>query len=136
MKTLANCSTVEFMKQSNRIRKAVAEYLEETKILDIRKNLPKIPEGITEEEKNALVSAQAKKNISDIFDKALEEHTEATIRILGLLCFANTAEECEKLEPADLIEVGLEIFTSERVVNFFTRLMKSGLMNTADTSQK
>ena len=41
-KTMANCTTAEFLRQSNKIRHAVAEYLDFTKILDIRKNKPVI----------------------------------------------------------------------------------------------
>lgn len=136
MKTLANCSMAEFLRQSNIIRKAVAEYLEETDILSFRRNLPELPEGISEEEKKVLLNEQAKKNISDMLDTALEEYTEETIRILGLLCFANTAEEAEALEPVDLLDVALDLLQSERVISFFTRLMQSGKKNTETSSQK
>lgn len=131
-KTMANCTTAEFLRQSNKIRHAVSEYLSETKILDIRKNKPVFTDGMTDDEKKAAINAQAKKNISAMLDNALEENAEATTRILALLCFVDDAEEAEKLDPFELLDVVL----SERVLNFFTRLMQSGLIDMADTSQK
>ena len=131
-KTMANCTTAEFLRQSNKIRHAVAEYLDFTKILDIRKNKPVFTEGMTDDEKKAAIKVQAKKNISAMLDNALEENAEATTRILALLCFIDDAEEAERLDPFELLDVIL----SERVLNFFTRLMQSGLIDMADTSQK
>jgi hypothetical protein len=131
-KTMANCNTAEFLRQSNKIRHAVAEYLDFTKILDIRKNKPVFTDGMTDDEKKAAIKVQAKKNISAMLDNALEENAEATTRILALLCFVDDAEEAEKLDPFELLDVIL----SERVLNFFTRLMQSGLIDMADTSQK
>lgn len=132
MKTLANCTTVEFLKQSNKIRHAISEYLTETKILDIRKNKPVIKDGMSEEEKKAALREQARKNISDMLDNALEENAEATTRILALMCFIEDEKEAENIDPAEVLDVIL----SERVLNFFTRLMQSGLIDTANTSQK
>ena len=129
---MANCTTAEFLRQSNRIRHAVVEYLDYTKILDIRKSKPAFKDGMTEDEKKAAIKVQAKKNISAMLDNALEENAEATTRILALLCFIDDAEEAERLDPFELLDVIL----SERVLNFFTRLMQSGLIDMADTSQK
>ena len=131
MKTLANCTTVEFLKQSNKIRHAVSEYLSETKILDIRKNKPAIKDSMSEEEKKAAYREQAKKNISDMLDTALEENAEATTRILALLCFIDDEKEAEKMDPFEV----LDVLMSERVLNFFTRLMSSGLIDMGSTSQ-
>ena len=129
---MANCTTAEFLRQSNKIRHAVAEYLDFTKILDIRKNKPAFTEGMTDDEKKAAIKVQAKKNISAMLDNALEENAEATTRILALLCFVDDAEEAEQLDPFELLDVIL----SERVLNFFTRLMQSGLIDMADISRK
>ena len=131
MKTMANCSMSDFLKQSNKIRHAVAEYLDTTKVMDIRKNLPNV-EGKTEAEKKQLLSEQGKKNLSDMVDLMLEKYPDETARLLGLLCFVETEEELDALNPFDVIETVL----SERVLNFFTRLMKSGLIDTANTSSK
>ena len=132
MKTLANCTTVEFLKQSNKIRHAVSEYLTETKILDIRKKKPTLKEGMSKEAEKEAYREQARQNISDMLDAALEENAEATTRILALLCFIDDEKEAETLDPAEV----LDVLMSERVLNFFTRLMQSGLIDMGSTSQK
>ena len=135
MKTLANCTTAEFLRQTNKIRKAVADYLKETEILDIRKRIPSFTEDVSKEEKEAVLQEQAKKNISDMLDVMLDEHAEKTVEVIALMCFKEGAE-VQELEVCDILDVALELLTSERVLNFFTRLMRSGLINTANTSQK
>lgn len=114
LKTLANCSTTEFLRQANKLRKAVAEYLKTTKILD----------------------KSTFKSVNDVLDAMLDENAEATVRILGLMCFKETEEEINSLEPADLLVAALDMFASERVMSFFIKLKNSGLLNMADTSPK
>lgn len=135
MKTLANCSLAEFLRQTNKIRKEVSVFLDQTKILDIRKVLPDLKECKTEEEKREKIQKQSKENISNMLDAMLEENADATVRLLGLLCFKE-GEELEELNPVDVIGVVLEILSSKRVLDFFTSLMRSGLIDTANTSQK
>ena len=132
IKTLANCTTIEFLKQTNKIRHAIAEYLDYTKILEVRKNKAKITDGMSDDEKKAALNAQAKKNISDMLDIALEDNAEATARILGLICFKEDEKDIESLDPLAVLDVVM----SERVLGFFTRLMQSGLIDMAGTSQK
>lgn len=110
LKTLANCTPIEFLKQANKIRKGVAEYLNHTKILD----------------------KKMYKSIDEVLDAMLDENAEATVRILGLMCFKETEEEINSLEPADLLVAALDMFSSERVMSFFIKLKNSGLMNMAD----
>lgn len=129
---MANCSTVEFLKQSNKIRHAVAEYLDYTKTIEVWKKKPEFTEGMTDDEKKAAIKVQARKNISDVLDNVLDENAEATVRILALLCFIDDADEAAEIEPFDV----LDVLMSERVLNFFTRLMQSGLFGSGDTSQK
>ena len=53
MKNLANCTPVEFLKQTNKIRHEVESWLKDTKIMDIRKNRPvliPLTPSMTEEE--------------------------------------------------------------------------------------
>jgi hypothetical protein len=135
MKTLANCTTAEFLRQTNKIRKVVADYLKETEILKIRKTLPVFPMNASEEEKSIMMREQAEQNISDMLDKMLDEHAEKTVEVLALMCFKE-GTEAQELEVCDILDVALELLTSERVLNFFTRLMQSGLISTGSTSQK
>ena len=132
MKTLANCSLKDFLRQSNKIRKAVSEYLTETQILEIRKHFPEISKDATEEEKAKIIREQGRKNLSEMLDRMLEENIDATMKIIGLLCFAESEEEIENIDPFSMFEI---IF-NERVINFFISLKNSGLIDMENTSQK
>ena len=74
MKNLANCTPVEFLRQTNKIRHSVEGWLKETGILEVRKNKPiliEITDTMSDEEKQKAETenkkryeAQAKKNIT------------------------------------------------------------------------
>ena len=115
MKTLANCNAVDFLTQTNKIRKAVAKWLTDTDILNIRKNVPDMPQfkpleypkGVSDDEKEKLFDEyqkekekvleghekakreQVKKNLMDMLDKALDEFPMETLEILGMVCFVD-----------------------------------------------
>lgn len=125
----------EFLKQSNRIRKELSAYLKKTKVLDIRKVMPDVSDCKTEEEKLERYQAQSKENISNMLDAMLEENTDDTVRILGLLCFKE-GDEVNDLSPADVLSVLLEVLSNKRTLDFFTSLMQSGLIDTGVTLQK
>lgn len=136
MKNLSNCTSVEFLVQCNKIRKQVATWLADTKVLEIRKRTcPLLP--ITDEmndEKKAAIEAenekrrreQAKKNISAMLDAALEENAEKTFELLALMCFLEP-EEAKDTKPFALLNCFAEMINDEDVMGFFSSLMKSGL---------
>lgn len=138
MKNLANCSGVEFLTQTNKIRKYVQNWLKETKVLEIRKNKPKkipIMNEMTDEEKEAvkeknkkLEQEQAKKNISDMLDSCLETHAEQTLKLLGMMCFIEPSD-IESVKVTELLAEFGEIVSDEGVIRFFTSLMKLDVMN-------
>ena len=129
MKTLANCSLKEFLKQANTIRKEVADFFELTKIGEIRKRRPEYTGNETEQEKTALIQKQARKNLSDILDLCLDENADATIRVIGLMCF-KTPEEAEKIEVTEFLDVAFDLFTNERVISFFSKLARMDMSGT------
>lgn len=148
MKTLANCNAVDFLTQTNKIRKAVAKWLTDTDILNIRKNVPEMPakkpleypKGVSEEEKEKLlaeyleeqkqrsaehyeaVQEQVKKNLTEMLDKALDEYPMETLEILGMVCFVDK-KDLEKTKGIDLLNGAVEAFTDDEVVRFFTSLV-------------
>lgn len=128
MKTLANCTLKEFLMQSNKIRHAASSFLKTINLAEIRKTIPEFKGNETDEEKTALIKAQSKENISKIFDRCLEENVDETIRIIGLLCF-KTPEEAENMEATEFLDVVWDVLCSERVINFFMKLMNSGLID-------
>lgn len=135
LKTLANCTLTEFLKQSNKIRKEIAAYLEKTKVLDLRSAMPDVPKDATKEQAEKIIADGLKANTSAMLDAMLEENADDTVKILGLLCFKE-GDEINDLNPADILGVVLEILSSKRVLDFFTSLMQSGLINMANTSLK
>ena len=136
-KNLANCTNVEFLVQTNKIRKQVADWLKLTDVLKIRKKQPvllDIPEGLDPEEaarreaENAnRKAAQIKQNLSDMIDACLEKNAEKTVELLGLMCFL-TPEEAMEAKPFFLIRNFLDMFNDKDVMGFFSSLIQSDLM--------
>ncbi len=137
-KNLANCTNVEFLVQTNRIRKQVAEWLSITNVLKIRKHratLIEITDNMSAEEKakaeaenEKRVNAQLKQNLSDMIDACLETNAEKTVELLGLMCFL-TPEEAKNEKPFFLIRNFLDMFNDKDVMGFFSSLMQSDLMS-------
>ena len=123
MKTLANCNLKEFLQQANKIRHKAADFYEIIGISDIRKIMPVFKGNETPEEKAKMLNEQGKKNLSAIIDKCIEENIDATVEIVGLMCF-KTPEEAAEMDAAEFIDVVFELICSERVVNFFTKMAK------------
>ena len=134
MKTLANCNPKEFLAQTNKIRKHVSSWLELTKVLEIRKHKPEIPADATPEEKRALIAAQAKKNISDMLDAALDEHPEETAELLGLMCFIEP-EDLENHKMTEFLAAAYELISCPEVISFFTLLTQQDQKGTSDSAK-
>ena len=130
MKTLANCSPREFLKQTNRIRKAVAEWLSLTKILEIRKNLPTFAQDATQEDRRRASSAQIQKNGMAILDAILEQHPDETAELLGLMCFIEL-DELDNHEMREFFGAFAEMLSCPEIVDFFTSLARLENVNTS-----
>jgi hypothetical protein len=126
IKSLANCKPSEFIRQTNAIRHYAEKWLKDIKFSEIRKHLPNIPEGATEEEKTELIRKQNFKNFSDMLDSALEEHTEETLGVLALCSFV-PIEKADDQPMEFYIEVISDLLESEPVTRFFISLVKLAL---------
>lgn len=126
IKSLANCKPSEFLKQTNAIRHYVEKWINDIKFADIRKRLPVIPEGATEEEKKELIAAQSRKNFSEMLDSALEQHPEETLGVLALCCFI-PVEQADEQPMEFYVNAIADLMESEAVMRFFTSLVKLGL---------
>ena len=125
-KSLANCKPSEFLKQTNAIRHYVEKWLKDIKFADIRKRLPAIPEGATEEEKKELEAEQSRKNFSEMLDSALEQHPEETLGVLALCCFI-PVEQADEQPMEFYVGAIADLMESEAAMRFFTSLVKLGL---------
>lgn len=133
MKNLANCTPREFLVQTNKIRKFVAEWLTLTKIKEIRKNLPEIKADATDEERRKATNEQVKKNLTAILDSVLEEHPDETAELLGLLCFVEP-DDIDNHKMSEFLGQFSEIISCEEVLSFFislAQLEKTGIFDTA-----
>jgi len=131
-KNLANCDPVEFMQQAYRIKEAAEKWIKSTDILNIRSKKvegleiisPDTPEEEAEKikEKNkALVSAQARKNFSEMFNSVFRDHPKETIELLGLICFVEPEHVREHKMSWYLANIG-DILTDSDTLDFFSSL--------------
>lgn len=123
MKTLANCTPREFLAQTNKIRKSVSKWLDETKIMDIRKQKPIFAENATDEEKKSATQAQIRRNFSEMLDSMLDKYPEETAEMLGLLCFIEPSE-LDKYTMPQLMGAFAEIINCPEIIGFFSSLMQ------------
>ena len=134
MKTLATCSPVEFLVQTNKIRRSVESWLTLTKVMEIRKRLPELPQGAKPENIKKARQEQAKKNFSAILYSVLEEHPQETAELLGLLCFIEP-EDLENHSMLEIISAVNELIPSPEVLSFFTSLTQLVQSVTSDTAK-
>lgn len=131
MKNLANCKPSEFLRQTVKIRKSVAKWLTVNEIVEIRKRKPEGLDKLTDkEERQKVITEQAKKNILEMFDNAFERHPEDTLELLALLCFVDPAE-VDDHPVSDYLDSIREMLDNESVVSFFTSLQKLGQTSTS-----
>lgn len=131
MKTLANCTPREFLKQTAKIRHNVADWVNMTKILEIRKNLPVIPKDATAAEREAAIQKQAKENLSKILDSILDEHPDETLELLALICFIEP-EDVDNYSVDFYLDAIAELLSNKAVIRFFTSLVQLEQINTSN----
>lgn len=134
MKTLATCSPVEFLVQTNKIRRSVESWLTMTKVMEIRKRLPELPQGAKPEDVKKARQEQAKKNFSSILDSVLEEHPQETAELLGMLCFIEP-DDLGNHSMLEIISSVNELIASPEVLSFFTSLTQLVQTVTSDTAK-
>ena len=123
MKTLATCDPVEFLVQTNKIRRSVENWLTLTQVMEIRKRLPELPEDASDEDRKAAMREQVKKNAWAILDAVMEDHPQETAELLGLLCFIEPSD-LKNHKMTEFMAAFSELVNSPEVVGFFTSLMQ------------
>lgn len=128
MKTIAELSGVDFLRQCNKIRHGVAEVLKETKVMEIRNRLPEYTGEETKEEIVEKRNEQAKKNLDAMLDVLLEEKPEETIKLFNLLVVYEKGDK--ELSGMEMLMTGMSIVSDQRVMDFLSSLMQLGQMAT------
>ncbi len=135
LKNLANCTPIEFLRQTNRIRKAVDKWLKAIDLENIKKRLPKLTDIENKEERQKAIKEQAWKNFSDILENALEQHPEQTLEVLALACFVEP-ENVNDHSMSEYLQAFAELINDEGVLSFFVSLSRLGQMNTLSLSKQ
>ena len=123
MKNFAHCTPSEFFAQTNKIRKSVSRWLTETDIMNIRRRMPTIPDGMSEEDRNKAMRRQAEENFNSILDAIFDEHPSETLELLALLCFVEP-ENVDDYETSEYLGAFAELINNENVINFFISLIR------------
>lgn len=140
MKTLANCKPTEFFAQTNKIRKAVKNWLDVTEILEIRKRVPSLQtpqkaeskeelEKNLEERKQAFAK-QTRENLFDMLEAILEDHPQETIELMALVCFIDPKDADNHMMSEYLTAIN-ELMNDKAVIDFFYSLASLGTVNTS-----
>ena len=137
MKNLATCKPSEFLKQANRIRKSVKNWLQVTDIMEIRKRMPKgMPEysaDLSQEETEAvkakrdeMMTAQMGENLDAMLEALMDKHPDETLELLALCCFVEP-EDVDDYTVGEYLTAVTELINDKAVRDFFMSLMP--LMN-------
>lgn len=128
MKNLSTCKPSEFLAQTIKIKNLVKDWLDATKILDIRKNMPKIDKNLSAEERTKAIVNQALGNWSDMLDKMFIDNAEKTLALIALVNFVEP-QNVDDYEMGDYLESIGQLLNDERVLSFFISLMRLNQKN-------
>lgn len=133
MKNLANCKPSEFLRQTNRIRKSVENWLKITDVMSIRKRMPEGMPEITKdmskdearavlEKRQEMMAEQSQRNLKAMLDAMLDSHPDETLEVLALCCFVEP-ENVDDYTVSDYLLSINELLSDSNVRDFFTFLM-------------
>lgn len=128
MKNLSTCKPSEFLAQTIKIKNLVKDWLDATKILDIRKNMPKIDKNLSAEERTKAIVNQALGNWSDMLDKMFIDNAEKTLALIALVNFVEP-QNVDDYEMGDYLESIGQLLNDERVLSFFISLVRLNQKN-------
>ena len=129
MRTIANLKGAEFFRATYNIIEEVEKFNNATGVMAIWKKRPTFTGEETEEEKLEIMREQVKKNWRDMLKSALHTNAEATYSFVMSLFIV----EDEESEPdgMEMLMGAFDLIADERVIAFFTKLLKSGVLNIA-----
>lgn len=143
MKTLANCTPREFMKQTNRIRISAEKWLTATKILEIRKRMPDLPAPTTSKDKVEIQKAmderreafakQTRENLFAMLEAMFDTNADETLELLALCCFVEPEDVDKHTMSEYLANIG-ELMADAGVLSFFDSLVKLGVSSMASVA--
>jgi hypothetical protein len=123
MKNLSNCKPSEFLAQTIKIKNLVRDWLDATKIMDIRKNFSQVDKNLPAEERTNAIVNQALSNWSDMLDRMFIDNAEKTLALIALVNFIEP-EHVDDYEMGDYLQSISELLSDSRVLSFFTSLVR------------
>ena len=131
MKNLATCKPSEFVAQTARIRKAIANWINAIDLIQIRNTQPVyqiIPASASDEDKIRIIKhnaelkkKQAADNLNKILENMLEKHPQETLEILALCCFVEPSE-VDNHTIDEYMECIMDMMQNKSVMSFFSLL--------------
>lgn len=128
MKNLSNCKPSEFLAQTIKIKNLARDWLDATKIMDIRKNFSKVDKNLPAEERTNAIVNQALSNWSDMLDRMFIDNAEKTLALIALVNFVEP-ERVDDYEIGDYLQSIGELLSDSRVLSFFTSLVRLNQQN-------
>ena len=128
MKNLSNCKPSEFLAQTIKIKNLVRDWLDATKIMDIRKNFSQVDKNLPSEERTNAIVNQALSNWSDMLDRMFIDNAEKTLALIALVNFVEP-ERVDDYEMGDYLQSIGELLGDSRVISFFTSLVRLNQQN-------
>ena len=128
MKNLSNCKPSEFLAQTIKIKNLVRDWLDATKIMDIRKNFSQVDKNLSAEERTNAIVNQALSNWSDMLDRMFVDNAEKTLALIALVNFVEP-ERVDDYEMGDYLQSISELLSDSRVLSFFTSLVRLNQQN-------
>lgn len=128
MKNLSNCKPSEFLAQTIKIKNLVRDWLDATKIMDIRKNFSQVDKNLPVEERTNAIVNQALSNWGDMLDRMFIDNAEKTLALIALVNFVEP-ERVDDYEMGDYLQSIGELLGDSRVISFFTSLIRLNQQN-------
>ena len=128
MKNLSNCKPSEFFAQTIKIKNLVRDWLDATKIMDVRKNFSQVDKNLAAEERTNAIVNQALSNWSDMLDRMFVDNAEKTLALIALVNFVEP-ERVDDYEMGDYLQSIGELLGDSRVISFFTSLVRLNQQN-------
>lgn len=145
MKTLANCTPTEFLRQSLKIKRNVESWLTSDDIKEIRKRIPKlekVSDSMTAEQKGEILvqnqvklNEQATKNFFDILEVLMDKKEKETLAVLALCCFVEPSE-VDNYPMDEYLGAIADLIENPNVLRFFSSLAQLGQTNISIASRK
>ncbi len=144
MKNLATCKPTEFVAQTAKIRKAVANWIEIIDLMKIRNTLPAyrfVSKEASAEEKAEIIkyNAELKKkqaidNFNMILENVLEKHPQETLEILALCCFVEP-DHVDDYQMDEYLQCIMDMMQNKSVISFFSLLAQLDQTSTLTASK-